>query len=193
MNARFGRVDVLINSAGLGWYGFGDEMPWPLAQQMLAVNVAAVTQLTLLFLQDMKARNQGHIINVSSVVGSLPSQGVALYSATKSYIDTLTSSLYRELRGSNVHVSVVKPGAVATPFFDEAASAANGQPIPAEGLAIQPARVAGRILTLIRRPRRVAFVPGVLSFVPWVELLFGWLIDLLGPLLLRRRSRMGST
>lgn len=74
-------------------------MPLRLAQEMLAVNVAAVTQLALLFLQDMKARNQGHIINGSSVVGSLPSQGVALYSATKSFIDTLTSSLYRELRG----------------------------------------------------------------------------------------------
>ncbi|MGD8806050.1 MAG: SDR family NAD(P)-dependent oxidoreductase [Chloroflexota bacterium] len=192
VNARFGRVDVLINSAGLGWYGFGDEMPWHLAQQMLAINVTAVTQLTLLFLQDMKDRNQGHIINVSSVVGSLPSQGVALYSATKSFIDTLTSSLYRELRGSNVHVSVVKPGAVATPFFDEAAAATNGQPIPAKELAIQPDTVARRILALIKRPRRVAFVPGILGFVPWVELLFGWLIDMLGPILLRRKTRLGS-
>ncbi len=192
VNGHIGPIDVLVNSAGLGWYGFGDEMPWRLAQQMLAVNVAAVTQLTLLFLQDMKNRNQGHIINVSSVVGSLPSQGVALYSATKSFIDTLTSSLYRELRGSNVHVSVVKPGAVATPFFDEAAAATNGWPIPARRLAIQPEAVAGRILALIKRPRRVAFVPGILSFVPWVELLFGWLIDLIGPLLLRRRAKLGS-
>lgn len=192
VNDRFGRVDVLINSAGLGWYGFGEQMPWRLAQQMLAVNVAAVTQLTLLFLQDMKARNQGHIINVSSVVGTLPSQGVALYSATKSFIDTLTSSLYRELRGSNVHVSVVKPGAVATAFFDEAAAATNGQPIPAKGLAIQPERVARRILRLIRRPRRMVFVPGVLGFVPWIEPMFGWLIDRLGPLLLQRRARLGS-
>jgi short-subunit dehydrogenase len=192
VNDRFGQVDVLINSAGLGWYGFGDEMPWPLAQQMLAVNVAAVTQLTLLFLQDMKTRNQGHIINVGSVVGSLPSQGVALYSATKSFIDTLTSSLYRELRGSNVHISVVKPGAVATSFNDRAAAAANGQPIPARGLAIQPEAVAGRILALIKRPRRMTFVPGILGLVPWLELLFGWLIDLIGPLLLRRKGEMGS-
>lgn len=192
VNDRFGRVDVLVNSAGLGWYGFGDEMPWSLAQQMLAVNVTAVTQLTLLFLQDMKTRNQGHIINVSSVVGSLPSQGVALYSATKSFIDTLTSSLYRELRGSNVHVSVVKPGAVATPFFDEAAAATDGWPIPAKELAIQPDTVARRILALIKRPRRVAFVPGILGFVPWVELLFGWLIDRIGPLLLRRRAGLES-
>ena len=108
-----------------------------------------------LFLRDKKSRNQGHIINVSSVVGSLPSQGVALYSATKSFIDTLTSSLYRELRGTDVHISVVKPGAVATPFFDSAASKINGQPIPAKRLAIQPEMVAGRIMALIRRPRRM--------------------------------------
>jgi short-subunit dehydrogenase len=187
---RFGQVDVLINNAGLGWYGFGEDMPWHLVQQMIAVNVAAVAQLTLLFLQDMKRRNQGHIINVSSVVGSLPSQGVALYSATKSFIDTLTSSLYRELRGSDVHVSVVKPGAVATPFFNEAAAATNGRPIPAAGLAIHPDTVARRIVALTKRPRRVAFVPGVLGFVPWVELTLGWLIDMIGPLLLRRKTRL---
>lgn len=193
VNERYGQVDVLINSAGLGWYGFGDDMPWQLAQQMMAVNMTAVTRLTLLFLRDMKSRNQGHIINVSSVVGSLPSQGVALYSATKSFIDTLTSSLYRELRGTGVHISVVKPGAVATSFFDSAASRINGQPIPARRLAIQPEMVAGRIMALIRRPRRIVFVPGILGFVPWVELVFGWLIDLIGPLLLRRTARMGRT
>jgi hypothetical protein len=81
---------------------------------------------------------------------------------------------------------------VATPFFDEAAAATNGQPIPAKELAIQPDTVARRILALIKRPRRVAFVPGILGFVPWVELLFGWLIDMLGPILLRRKTRLGS-
>lgn len=184
-----GDVDILVNSAGLGWYGFGEEMPWNLARQMIEVNVAALTNLTLMFLADMKRRDQGHIINVSSIVGSLPSQGVALYSATKSFVDALTTSLYRELCGTNVHVSTVKPGAVATPFFESAASRANGLQIPAERLSIKPEVVANRIGSLIRRPRRVVYVPWALRFVPWIELAFGWLIDRVGPLLLKRQAR----
>lgn len=191
ISATYGAVDVLVNSAGIGWYGYGEEMPWPLARQMMEVNMTAVTRLTLLFLSEMKRRNRGHIINVSSIAGSLPSQGVALYSATKSFVDTLTSSLYRELQGTNVRVSVVKPGAVATPFFTTAAAGPRGRPIPVEKLAIKADTVARRIIKVIRKPKRVVYVPSALGIIPWVEVAFGWLLDRLGPLLLRRELREG--
>ena len=59
-----GQVDVLVNNAGLGWYGFYAEMPWETAQEMLQVNISAVALLTRLFLPGMRARGRGHIINV---------------------------------------------------------------------------------------------------------------------------------
>ena len=185
----YGTADVLINSAGIGWYGFGAEMPWTLALQMMRINMAAVVHLTLLFLQDVKERNSGHIINVGSIAGSLPSQGVAVYSATKSFTDTFTTSLYRELRGSNVHVSVVKPGPVSTEFYDVASSLSAGLRMPAEKFAVKPEAVANRIWTLLRKPVRIVYVPRLLGLVPWVELYLGWLMDLLGPLLLRRQLK----
>lgn len=185
VRSAFGKVDVLINNAGLGWYGFGDDMPWALARQMIEVNMAAVVHLTLLFLREMKERHSGHIINIGSIAGSLPSQGVALYSATKSFIDALTTSLYRELQGTNVHVSVVRAGAVDTPFFDVASSKSGGLHVPVERLSVKAEVVANRIWALIKRPSRIAYVPRILRFVPWVELSFGWLMDRLGPLLLR--------
>ncbi|MGD1993422.1 MAG: SDR family NAD(P)-dependent oxidoreductase [Anaerolineae bacterium] len=187
--SAYGDVDVLVNNAGLGYYGFGSSMPWDLAKQMLQVNVTALVELTLLFLSQMKERGKGHIINVGSIVGSLPSQGVALYGATKSFVDSFTTALYRELRGSDVHVSVVRSGAVETEFYERVAERSPGLRIPVERLKIQPEAVAERILGLLRRPARVAYVPGLLRFVPWVELCFGWLIDRLGPLLLRRQRR----
>lgn len=186
--AAWGAVDVLVNNAGLGWYGFGEDMAWTLARQMLQVNVAAVVRLTLLCLPGMKARNSGHIINVGSMVGSLPTQGIALYSATKSFVDTFTASLHRELRGSNVRVSVVKPGPVATEFFDTAASLSNGWRVPAEKWGVKPQAVADRIWALLQRPNKSAYVPGVLALVPWLELCFGWLIDWAGPLALKRQA-----
>lgn len=190
VHAAYGAVDVLVNSAGLGWYGSGADMPWTLALQMMQINMAAAVHMTLLFLQDMRDRNSGHIINVGSVIGGLPSQGAALYGATKSFLDSFTTALYRELRGTNVHISVVRPGAVDTEFYDVAAAQSDNVRIPAERLAIRPTAVAERIWGLLRRPRRVIYVPTVLAFVPWVEMLFGWIIDRIGAPLLRHQLRL---
>ncbi len=187
VRAACGGVDLVVNSAGLGWYGFGADMPWSLAQQMVQVNVSAVVHLTLLALSEMKARGRGHVINIGSVAGSLPSQGVALYSATKSFLDAFTTGLHRELRGTGVHVSVVRSGPVATEFYEVAAKQKSGLPVPAERLAVKPTAVANCIWSLLKRPRRIAYVPRWLSFVPWVEPSLGWLLDLIGAPLLRRQ------
>lgn len=185
---RHGGLDLLVNNAGFGWYGYTESMPWPLAHQMLQVNIMALTRLTMLFLPGMKARNQGHIINVGSIVGSLPSQGVAVYSATKAFIDALTASLYRELSKTQVRISVVRSGAVASEFFEQSARQSDGRRIPLEKFSVSPERIADRIWELIERPRRVIYVPRILALVPWLEMGFGWLIDRLGPLALRRQS-----
>ena len=190
----FGAPDVLVNGAGIGWYGYGEEMPWPTASEMIEVNMVSVARLTLLFLADMKPRGKGHIVNIGSVVGGLPSQGVALYSATKSFVDTFTSSLFRELRGSGVNVSVVRPGAVGTEMLGVLAFSSGELRMPLQRLSIEPEAVASRVLSLIRRPRRVAYVPSALAVVPWIELAFGWAMDRLGPIALRRqRGRPGRS
>ena len=189
VRAAYGSADVLVNNAGLGWYGFGTEMPWALAWQMIQVNVAALARFTLLFLTDMKKRGSGHVINIGSIAGSIPSQGVALYSATKSFVDAFTTSLYRELRGTNVHISVVRAGAVATEFFGRVASRFDRLQLPLKRWGVKPEVVANRVWRLLKKPARVIYVPDILRLVPWVELAFGWLMDRIGPLLLRRRPK----
>jgi short-subunit dehydrogenase len=182
----FGNADVLVNNAGLGWYGYGDEMPWKTALEMLQVNVEAVVQLTLDFLGKMRVRDAGHIINVGSISGSIPSQGIALYGATKSFLDNFTTALHRELTGTRVHVSVVRAGPVRTEFGEVALSKENGGHVPTEHVGVTADFVAWRIWKLMLRPRRVIYVPGWLQVVPWAELSFGWIIDRLGPLLLKK-------
>ncbi len=189
VEARFGGADVLVNNAGLGWYGYGDQMPWKTAWEMLQVNVEAAVQLTLGFLKSMRRRGGGHIVNVGSISGSLPSQGVALYGATKSFLDNFTTALHRELTGTRLHVSVVRAGPVRTEFGEAALRQENGGHVPTEHIGVSADHVAGRIWKLLLRPRRVIYVPGWLRVVPWAELTFGWLIDRLGPLLLKRSSR----
>jgi short-subunit dehydrogenase len=188
VSRRFGEADVLVNNAGFGWYGYFDQMPADTARAMIQVNSVSPIQLAALFLPGMKERRRGHIINVSSVAGSIPSQGVAVYSATKSFVDSFTTALYREMAGTGVAVSAVRPGAVASEFSSVAAGLSAGRPVPAGRLAVPPSAVAQVICGLLSRPRRAAYVPRGLMIVPWIEFAFGWLIDLLGPLLLRRQS-----
>jgi short-subunit dehydrogenase len=188
VTSRFDDADVLINNAGLGWYGYGDEMPWKTALEMLQVNVEAVVQLTLGFLGKMRQRNAGHIINVGSISGSIPSQGVAVYGATKSFLDNFTTALHRELTGTRVHVSVVRAGPVRTEFCETALQRENGMHVPTENVGLTSEQVAQRIWTLMLRPRRVVYLPEYLRLVPWAELAFGWIIDRMGPLLLRNQK-----
>jgi len=180
-------LDILINNAGFGWYGYYSDMPWETAHDMLKVNITAVAHLTRLFLPGMRAQKSGHIINVGSVSAEIPSQGIAIYSASKSFMDAFTTSLHRELRGSPVHVSVVRAGPVRSEFYRQAAERKSGLQMPAERFAVPAELVARRIWGLMRTPRRAIYVPRALFVTPWIELLFGWLEDRLGPLLLRRQ------
>jgi short-subunit dehydrogenase len=189
VEADFGQADVLINNAGLGWYGYSTDMPWTTASEILQVNIAAAVHFTLLFMKTMRSLGSGHIINIGSISGSLPSQGVAIYGATKSFLDNFTTALYRELAGTNLHVSVVRAGPVLTEFSDTAAALQGGLHLPTERIGVSADTVANHIWRLLEHPRRVVYVPSWLRITPHVEGLFGWLIDRLGPLLLRFQTR----
>lgn len=181
-------IDVLVNSAGFSWYGYASDMPSETALQMVQVNNAALAQLIVLFLPLMRGRGFGHVINVSSVVGGFPSPWAALYSATKSFVDTLTTALHRELRGSGVHVSAVRPGPVLTEFYQTMFRLSQGRSIPVGRFPIRHEVVANAIMGLLRRPRRAVYVPRRFRAIPWVELGFGWLIDRVAVLLMRRQG-----
>jgi short-subunit dehydrogenase len=181
-------ADVLVNNAGIGWYGYFTDMAWQTAQEILQVNISATVQFTLLFLQTMRQRDFGHIINIGSVSGSLPSQGVAIYGATKSFLDNFTTALYRELSGTRLRVSVVRAGPVKTEFCETAADRQGGLNLPTEHVGVTADMVAARVWGLLRWPRRVIYVPAWLAITPIVENSFGWLIDRLGPLLLKKQK-----
>lgn len=180
-------IDVLVNNAGFGWYGYFNEMPWDIAEEMVSVNIEAVAHLTSLFLGDMIKRARGHIINIGSIAGGLPNQGIAMYSGSKAFLDAYSTALYRETRGSGVSVSVMRLGPVKTEFFDRARELENGYSVPAERFAVSTSRVAKAFMRLLNRPRRVMYVPGWLWISQFFEAIFGPIIDLLGPLLLKNK------
>ncbi len=190
ISSRYHGVDILVCSAGVGWYGYFSDMSWETADMIMQVNLRSLVRLSLYVLKRMLKRGKGRIISIGSIAGEIEAQGVAVYSATKSFINTLTRSISRELKGSHVTASVVRPGAVTSGFFDIAAGLANGRPVPAAKTGISPDRVAERIWRLIRRPKAYAYVPGGLAILQFVRMGLGFVLDLLGPIHLKRQARI---
>jgi uncharacterized protein len=113
-------VSTLINCAGFGDYGPFAASNLSKQEQMIAVNVTALTALTRLFLPTMLERDSGHILNVASVTGFLPGPLMSVYFATKHYVLAFSESLIEELRGSGVRVTVLCPPPVKTGFVQTA-------------------------------------------------------------------------
>lgn len=144
-------VDYLINNAGLGGQGSLAERSLEDDANLLAVDIAALTALTKLFLPSFIARGSGRILNVSSIASLVPGPWQATYFAAKAYVTSLTLALSEELRGTGVTATVVLPGGMRTGF--EAAAKLEGTGLAAQ-LTQSPDDVARRSYEAMLRGRR---------------------------------------
>lgn len=108
--------EVLINNAGFGDYGPFVATDRGKEQQMIAVNVAALTDLIKLLVPGMVAQGRGRILNVASTASFQPGPLMAVYFATKAYVLSFSNALSEELRGTGVTVTALCPGPTATGF-----------------------------------------------------------------------------
>ncbi|MDT5139214.1 MAG: hypothetical protein QOD58_3476 [Mycobacterium sp.] len=113
---RAGRIDVLVNNAGLGILGAAEESSIAQAQSLFDTNFFGVIRVTNEVLPHMRRRGSGRIINISSVLGYLPAPYAALYSASKHAVEGYTESLDHELREYGVRALLVEPGYTRTDF-----------------------------------------------------------------------------
>ena len=114
-------INVLVNDAGVGEYGlFATESNLQKELDIIQLNVTSLVQLTKLVVQEMVARNEGKILMLGSVVSVLPNPVMAVYGATKSFVYSFSEALRNELKGTNVTITVLMPGATDTDFFNKA-------------------------------------------------------------------------
>ena len=106
----------IVNNAGFGLLGEAAELDSARQLAMIDLNVRALTDLSLRFIESIK-RQHGGILNVASVAGFLPGHGMAVYHATKAYVLSLTEALHAELGADGVRVCALCPGPVDTEFF----------------------------------------------------------------------------
>jgi short-subunit dehydrogenase len=110
--------DVLVNSAGFGVFGPAAEVPDGQQMNLIDVNIRALTELTLRFLPGMVARSRGGVLNLGSITGYAPGPNMAVYFASKAFVNSFSAALASELAGTGVTVTCLTPGVVMTPFFE---------------------------------------------------------------------------
>ena len=171
-------IDVLVNNAGIAYNGNFAEQDIARIDNLINLNMVALTHLTHHFVPKMRARGLGRILNVASVASFQPVPSLATYAASKAYVLSLTESLSEELRGSGVSVTALCPGLTKTELLDEV----QGFDVPA-GIASDPADVAREGFDALMN-KEVIRVPGIANqaALAWAKHQPRWLVRGIGGL-----------
>ena len=118
--ARSGRVDVLVNNAGIGGGGPIEDVPVDWVKSLFETNYLGAIRMIQAILPGMRARRSGAIVNVSSIAGRLAIAGHGHYSAVKHALEAVSEALAQEVHAFGIRVALVEPGVVVTPIFTKA-------------------------------------------------------------------------
>jgi uncharacterized protein len=178
-------VEYLINNAGFGVFGRAVKRDRNDQLGMIAVNIRALTDLTLRF-ADQLIRNRGGILNLGSIAGFLPGPGMAVYYASKAYVLSFSEAMRRELAPQGVRVTVVCPGPVLTEFQTRAGFSPG---VDSAILNVPAAEVARQGYEGLMANKR-AVLPGLgIKMVPFLLRLFprSFVLAAVGRLQLKNR------
>lgn len=153
----FGRLDLLLNNAGLGYFGPVESTPVEEARRLFDVNTLGTLYGIQAAVPLMRRQGSGHIISVASIVGKRATPGSGVYAATKFAQVALSEALRLEVASAGIRVSVVCPVSTTTEFFEVAGARSPLQFTPA-GPTYSAEQVAAAILRCVRRPRPEVFV-----------------------------------
>ena len=118
---KFGRIDVLVNNAGIGYFGALEESEEEEVRRMFEINFWGLTNMTREVLPFMRAQKGGHIVNISSIGGLVGFPALSFYHATKFAVDGLSESLAKEVNPLGIKVTIVAPSGFRTDWAGRSA------------------------------------------------------------------------
>jgi len=170
--ARHGKVDVLVNNAGMPMRVHATRLTAEQVDEVMRVDFMGSVWPTLTLLPSMLERKSGHIVNVSSVAGRLPSAREAGYTAAKHALNGWSDVLAVDLHGTGVRVHIVNPGPIKTEIWDKVQ-----EPAAYTGKTFPPERIARVVRACLERnaherwfPRSMAWLPPIKAAMPRVFL-----------------------
>jgi NAD(P)-dependent dehydrogenase (short-subunit alcohol dehydrogenase family) len=166
--AQWGRIDIVINNAGVGIQGNIDELPPDLVQQVFAVNCFGALSLIQAALPHMRRQRRGMIVNVSSPVAHMAFPGIGGYAASKAALDAFSDTLRREEYRHNITVVTVYPGRIETNFDRARIRVRGSQRVGRSPFSGSPERVAQAILHGVERQRPVVYALHPIERAAWI-------------------------
>ncbi len=170
---KFGTVDVLVNNAGFGIYGNFDALKVEDIESQMATNYLGMIYCTKAFLPKMLEQKSGHIVNVASLGASFGIPAMAGYCASKFAMLGFSESLYHELKGTGVGVTVVSPITVKTNFFEHH----SFNKMPKYPIALSPHTVAKAVVRGASSPRLEIVTPQIARIAVWIKHTLPYLIN----------------
>lgn len=135
--------DIVINNAGLGYFGYIEDYTLEQWHELFETNVNSIFYTSKLILPEMKEKNKGHVINVASVAAMQGNPQGSAYHGTKFAVRGISDSLFKELRDFGIKVSCVFPGSTKTDFFQ------NAPGVDAHDYMMKPEEVAEQMINLL--------------------------------------------
>jgi short-subunit dehydrogenase len=171
---KFGRIDILVNNAGFGIYSPIHESKIEEIESQMATNYFGMVYCTKVFLPKMLEQKSGHIVNVASVAASFGIPGIAPYCASKFAMLGFSESLYHELKGTGVGVTVVSPIMVRTNFLKHQ----SFKSFPKySSMSLSSSAVAKAVVRASSSPRLEIIVPSFVRVAVWFKQTFPYLIN----------------
>lgn len=163
---KFGRIDVLINNAGLGKANLFLEQPISEIDELIETNILGLIKMSQLVIPIMKEQNEGHIINISSSLALLPVYPFAVYCATKSAVKTFSDCIRDEVKEYGIEVSTVLPGPYDTEFHKVAGLDDSSYP------SYSVSKLAEKIAKLVIKPKENLIQPWFFIPIIWLATRF---------------------
>jgi short-subunit dehydrogenase len=183
----FGRIDILVNNAGFGIFGKVQDQSIEQIESITATNYYGMIYCTKVFLDSMLYNKSGHIVNVASVAASFGVPGLAAYCGSKYAMLGFSESLYHELYGTGVGITVVSPIAVKTNFFNN--KSFGGKMPNYVGYALDPKTVSNAIMKAANSPRLEIIVPFFIRAGVWLKQTLPYIINPVVGAAFRRKLR----
>jgi NAD(P)-dependent dehydrogenase (short-subunit alcohol dehydrogenase family) len=187
--ARWEYVDLLVNNAGVAYYGPTENMTTAQWDWLMAINLLAPLRITRALLPTLLARPESHLLNVCSISGLVAGGRFAAYHVSKFGLVGFSEAMRAEYGRRGLGVTALCPGPVATNLYRDAVSGRAGRavPQPPRWLCATPERVAARGVAAIRRNRGLVLVTPLAYTLYYLKRAAPWLLDLASQVSRKRR------
>jgi short-subunit dehydrogenase len=176
---QIGSIDIVVFSAGVGYFEAAHLLSDEEIRSMMGTNVLAPIELTKRILPQMMEQREGHLIYIGSQAGKVATPKASVYAASKHALIGYTNALRMEVAPYGIHVSIIHPGPIDTPFIDGADKTGSYRSSLGKHL-LQVGTVADAVIQTIEKPVREINLPSIMKFTSKLYALSPGLVEKIG-------------